>query len=257
MLTECFFHSQCFAGIIQRCTGSMGVDIIHICSSNASILDCHRHSTGCLCTIRKRSCNMIRITGATISDYFPIDFYISGKCMLQLLQNDNAGSLSHDKALTLCIKGNRSTLGITALMQCPHACKASHRDRCHSCLTSSGCHHILIAVTNTVKGFPNRIGCGCTGCHNTGNIAMCIHVDCGTAGCQIDQRHRYEIWRDTAWSTVFDRLGRTLDCRNTTNSRSDDNTEAITVELCLSQTTVLIGLLCRNSCELRETVIEF
>ena len=175
------FHSQRFTGIIERRAGSMRIDIINIRSCNSSILDCHGHGTGRLCSIRKRCRNMIGITGAAIPDDLPIDFRISGKRMLQLLQNQHTGSLSHNEALAFRVEGNRSTIGILSLMQCPHTRKSCHCHRCYCRFTSPRSHHILIAVTNAVEGFSNGVGCRRTGSHHTGYIAVCIHINGSTS----------------------------------------------------------------------------
>ena len=142
-------------------------------------------------------------------------------------------------------------------MQCPHTRKSCHCHRCYCRFTSPRSHHILIAVTNAVEGFSNGVGCRRTGSHHTGYIAVCIHINGSTSRCQIDQGHGNEIRRDTAWSTAFNRLGRALNCGNTTDSRTDDHSEAIAVEFRILQTAVFICLLCGYSCKLCKAVIEF
>ena len=140
------FHSQRFTGIIERRAGSMRIDIINIRSCNSSILDCHGHGTGRLCSIRKRCRNMIGITGAAIPDDLPIDFRISGKRMLQLLQNQHTGSLSHNEALAFRVEGNRSTIGILSLMQMAKTTNAARR------LADYGLPFITVLTDPTMGG---------------------------------------------------------------------------------------------------------
>ena len=51
----------------------------------------------------------------SVAQYFCVDVSTPGQCVLQLLQHDNTGSLSHDETVSILIEGNGTSGGILAV----------------------------------------------------------------------------------------------------------------------------------------------
>ena len=81
----------------------MCIDIVNIFRFHTCILKCELHGMFSTITFRIRSYNIISITGLPISYNFRINFCTAFFSMFIFLKNNNTGTFTHNKSVSVHI----------------------------------------------------------------------------------------------------------------------------------------------------------
>ena len=165
--------------------GAVGIDIVNILRSHACILHGVLHGTGCAASVLCRGSDVEGVTGGAVSNYLCQDIGSSGLCMFQGLQHYHAGSLAHNKTISVLVKGDGCPGSVLCGVQGCKGGKSRNADRGNAGLCSAGHHHVRLAVLNGTERLTDGMGSGCACSYHVeafslkpeldGNIA-CGHV---------------------------------------------------------------------------------
>ena len=165
--------------------GAVGINIVNILRRDACILYGVLHGTGRAASVLCRGSDVEGVTGGAVSNYLCQDIGSSGLCMFQGLQHYHAGSLAHNKTISVLVKGDGCPGSVLCGVQGCKGGKSRNADRGNAGLCSAGHHHVRLAVLNGTECLTNGMGSGCTCSYHVeafsfkseldGNIA-CGHV---------------------------------------------------------------------------------
>ena len=148
-----------FSLIIQMGGRTMCIDIVHIRSLHAGIIQSQLHALRLIFAVRSRARDMIGIRIGAVANQFSINVCAACFGMIQTLQNNQASSLTHDKTAARLVKGTGSMLRIIIMI---HA-ERFHRTESGYCRLRNGCfrsacdHDVCIAALNHTKSVANAV----------------------------------------------------------------------------------------------------
>ena len=199
---------------------------------------------------------MMCITGSTVTHDLTIDLGMTCFGMFIFLQDQDAGTFSHDKAVTFFVKRNAGAVFVIAFAQSSHGLKSGNCQRRNGCLASAGHDDIFITVADLMESLADGIAAGCARRNDTGTMSLCPDINSNCSGCQIGKRHRNEERRYSSRTPCFQIDLCLFDRCYAADSRSDNDTEAIHIFCFRIDFTVFHRLFCRNAGKLRKTVVE-
>ena len=101
---------------------------------------------------------MVGVAGGAVTKDLGVNLRPPGLGVVQLLQQEDARALSHDKAAALRVKGNGGPAGVHRLGQGLHGGKAPHGQRRQGRLAAAAEARVGIAVPDGAEGVPHGVG---------------------------------------------------------------------------------------------------
>src|SRR5574344_279303 len=212
---------------MSRC--AVNIDIINILSLQTCILKSGCHHQFSSESFRMRCCNMESVGTHALAHHFCIDFSSAGLGVLQFLKNQATSTFTHDETVTACAERAGSMLRIIIQSrQCVHGIEATHTafTQCSLCSTSE--NNVSLAQTDQVERICQCMRRGCT-CRCRGIVGSIETILDGNLTCSYICNHFRDEERVEfrailfVFSVVRNLL---LECFNTTDTNSEDDTDA-------------------------------
>lgn len=203
----------------------MGVDVVDIGSRQTRTLQRHLHAAIGAVTVFRRSGDVEGISRQAVTDDFRIDLRAARLCVLELFENDDAGALAHDEAVTVDVIGARGFFRVVVVLggQRLAGGKARERDTANRRFRTTGNHDVGVAERNQAAGVTDRMRAGRAGGDDRVVRAAKLMADRHLARGEVDEATGNEERRDTARTLVAQRVAAFDDAFETANARADQD----------------------------------
>ena len=161
--------------------------------------------------------------------------------MLQSLQDNNTGALTHNKTTAVSIKwtGSMSWIIIVVHAQSLHSTEACYSSRRNTCLSTTCQHYICITTLQYTESITNIIGASSTGSYNTAAWPLQTKSDGYMTSSHITNHHWNEEWADTGRSLVKQLLILAMHSFNAANTAAYKSTNSLQIFLLQIQLGIL------------------
>ncbi len=116
MVSEDPLDSPSLRQIVVRCGCAVCVDVVHLLRTDAGAIESELHRPGDFVGIGRRGRDMVGIGTEPVAGHLRIDPGPSVEGMLPTLQDDDAGTFSHDKPASPGVKGPARLLGLVVVL---------------------------------------------------------------------------------------------------------------------------------------------
>ncbi len=140
----------------------MRIDIVNIRRFQTGIIQSITHGPEAAIAVLCRGGDMMGIAGHSITCYFGIDGGPPGPGAFVFFQNDNAGPLTHDEAVSIPVIGPGSLFRciVEARRHGAGGHKAGHTQTADRGFRPAGDHHVSITVFDHPGGISDGMGPG-------------------------------------------------------------------------------------------------
>ena len=199
---------------------------------------------------------MISIGIGAIACHLGVDMSTALLSMLQCLQNNNTGTLAHNKTAAGCIKRTRSLLRIIIAVaaQSLHSTEASHSSRGNACLSTASQHNISITSLQHAESVTDVVSTGSTSSNNAAARSLQAKGNRHMTGSHIADHHRNEERADAGRPLIKELLILAVHGLNTANATAYIGTNALAILRLQIQLGILNSHLCRSYSKLSITV---
>src|SRR5688572_994703 len=111
MSAEHSFYRGSLVEVVRGGRGAVSIDVIEVGRGEIRILHGSLHRALSAFAVRGGRCEVIRITGCTVSGDLRIDRGAACKRVLELLENHHRAALTHDEAVACCVERAGRGLG--------------------------------------------------------------------------------------------------------------------------------------------------
>src|SRR5882757_2340503 len=120
-------YREGFGTIAEPGRSGVSVDVLNLIGIQLRIGECFGHGLARTLAVLGRCRDMEGITAHAEADDFRVDFRPSSLCVLVLLEQHGAGTVSHDETIAILVPGTTRGLRISvALRQRFRLCEAAH-----------------------------------------------------------------------------------------------------------------------------------
>ena len=202
MVSQSQLNGLCLKQIIVMGAGAVGIDIVNILCRDACILHGVLHGTGCAASVLCRGSDVECVTGGAVSHYLCQNIGSSGLCVFQGLQYYHAGSLAHNKTISVLVKGDGCPGSVLCGVQGCKGCKARNADWGNAGLCTAGHHYIRLAVLNGPECLTDGMSSGCACSYNVEAFSLKSELDGNIACGHVAYHKRYQKGIHTAGSLL-------------------------------------------------------
>ncbi len=175
----------------------MGVDVVHRLGGNSRVGQGLPHAGGPARPTGGGGGDVVGVAVGAVAHHLGIDFGSPGLGVAQLLQQEGARPLPHDKTGALLIKGDRGPQGGAPLMEGLHGGKAPHSQRRDGRLAAAAEHHLGVAVPDVAEGVSHSVGPSGAGGYHAGAHALEPIADGHMPRRHVGDNHGDHEGRDT------------------------------------------------------------
>mmetsp|Transcript_4614 Transcript_4614/g.9685 ORF Transcript_4614/g.9685 Transcript_4614/m.9685 type:complete len:447 (+) Transcript_4614:137-1477(+) len=146
--------------VVVRRARAVGVDVVDVGLVHAGLLDGHLHRGREASSLRCRGRYVVRVARGAVPDHLAVDRRAAREGAVERLEDDDAGSLTHDEASPVGIERPTPCLGVVVVVSVHglHAAEARVGERGDGRLGPPGDHLVGGAVLDHAEGLADGVG---------------------------------------------------------------------------------------------------
>ena len=192
------------------------------------------------------------ITCCTVSYNFTKNLRTACFCVLQFFENNDTGTLAHDKAASFFIKRNRTSFRICGRCQRSKRRETTKSCWCNGSFCSACNHNICIRTLDGTICFTDTVGSCRAGSHNIDVFSAKPKLNGDISGCHVGNQKRNHQWIQSAWSFRVKNFAGFLNNLHASDTTSNAASNAKWIFFRHIQSGLLNCLFCRSYCILAE-----
>ena len=234
----------------------MCIDIVHFLSLHAGIVESQLHAFCLEFTMRCRARHVISIGVCTIADYFSVDMCAACFCMVEAFEDYEASAFAHNETAAVLVERTGCMLRVIVVVHAKslHGCKTCYSSFGNSSFRTTGYHYISIAALNHTESITNAVGTRSASRNRAAGRTMELVGDSHLTSSHVRNHHRHEERADAGRSFGKELLILAVHGFDTTDTRTDEGTNAVQIFLFKIQAGIFDGEICCSYSKLRVTV---
>ncbi len=156
--SERFFDSDGFVPFINRRGGAVRVDVVHFLGGDACFLHGENHGFCGGFSVGGGAGDVIGVAGSAVTGNFRINLCAARFGVFEFFQNEDSGTLCHNKAVPFLVKGDRGAVRIFRTGKSAHIVEAGHGKARHGGFCAARNTGVQITVFNLAEGFAHCMG---------------------------------------------------------------------------------------------------
>jgi hypothetical protein len=231
VFAEHLFDGGGLAGVVQLRAGTVRVDMIDVGRFDRRVVQRRLHGTSRAFTVRRGRRDVVGVAAHTDPHYFGQDLRAAAPGVLQLLDEQQAGTLTQHETVPFQVERARSPLRfVVAARQRLEGAESGQRHRRHRRLRPTGDHGVRHSGLDQQTGVRDCVGA--RGASRYGGVIRSLEAVCDR---NVPRRHvRNHIWNkkrtDAAGSPFEFELVLGLERDEPADARTDDHPDAVSVE---------------------------